>query len=268
MRKETFYFPHDYNARNDLKIQALMDDYGGIAYAAYFIIVEILHEEPTHTLEINPITFKALARQVSTSVEQIENVFNSCLTYGLFVEDNGMFYSDRVNDNIDIRSELSEKRSKAGRISAEVRAKARKEREKATHVEQVLTGVQHNPTKERKGKESKVKEINKDVFDFKKDFLAKYANAKDILLKYETWIDYMEKQHKVILQENIYTYQTLERTIKRIGPDKIIEAIDQSIDGTYKKIFYNEPTKGITKPKGGTKPAEKDDFSTTWAKTS
>ena len=166
MSKETFYFSHDYNARNDMKIQALLVEHGAVGYGVYWIIVEILHEESEKKLQLNNLTYIAVARQASTSVEQAKSIVESCLAYELFVEEDGFFFSLRILKNIDKRMDISEKRAKAGRISAE-------KRKKATQVEQNSTNV--NKEKERKEKERKEKDNTNTntvcVFNFRKSLL-------------------------------------------------------------------------------------------------
>ncbi len=150
MSKETFYFSHDYNARNDIKIQALLVEHGAIGYGIFWIIVEILHEESEKKLMLNNLTNIAIARQASTSVEQVKAVVECCLEYELFTEEDGYFFSKRILTNIEKRMDISEKRAKAGRISAN-------KRKKATLVEQNPTNA--NKEKERKEKERKEKSI-------------------------------------------------------------------------------------------------------------
>jgi len=122
--------------------------------------------------------YKAIGKQMATSVEQVEQVVKSCLSYGLFIQDDNEFYSERVNENIETRDEISALRSKAGKESAKKRANL-------TPVEQVSTNDEQNPTKESKGKEKKVKEIKENVWpdeilyntlkkDYPKLFLLKY----------------------------------------------------------------------------------------------
>ena len=151
MSKETFYFSHDYNARNDIKIQALLVEHGAVGYGVYWIIVEILHEETAKKLKLDSLIFVAIARQASTSVEQAKAIVECCLKYELFTEDDGYFFSKRILENIDKRLEISEKRAKAGRISAE-------KRKKATSVGKNSTSVEENPTKSNKEKKRKEKE--------------------------------------------------------------------------------------------------------------
>ncbi|MBA7552234.1 hypothetical protein ES705_44792 [subsurface metagenome] len=45
MKKDTFYFPHDYHARMDLRIQPLIYKYGVWGYGVFWALIEILHEE-------------------------------------------------------------------------------------------------------------------------------------------------------------------------------------------------------------------------------
>ena len=154
MSKDTFYFSHDYNARNDIKIQALLVEHGAAGYGVYWVIVEILHEETARELKLSNLTYVAIARQASTSVEQVKAIVECCLEYGLFTEDDGCFFSKRVIGNIEKRMDISEKRAKAGRISAKKRRKATSAEQNSTRVEQQHP-TQSNKGKKRKGKKRK-----------------------------------------------------------------------------------------------------------------
>lgn len=161
-KKETFYFSHDYSCTNDPKIQALLGKYGARGYGIYWRIVEILHEDPTHKMQMKPYVFEAIS---STFNEPTENV-KEIITYAvevceLFVLKNNAIHSRRVLNNLQKRNQIKEARSYAGKKSAEARKK------------QKLTNVQQNATKESKVKESKVKE-NNIAIDF--DAILKYFN--------------------------------------------------------------------------------------------
>lgn len=43
--KETFYFQHDFNARNDPKLQSLLMERGVAGIGIYWCIVELLYEQ-------------------------------------------------------------------------------------------------------------------------------------------------------------------------------------------------------------------------------
>lgn len=160
MAKETYFFRHDYNARNDHKTSALISDHGPAGYGIYWCIVEMLHEEETHKMPLKELTFRALAKQMSTDVEQVKKIVEDCSNvYELLTIQDEYIYSERVLRNIETRSQISESRSKAGKASAE----KRKQASNSTSVEQVLTGAEQNPTKKRKRKEIKGKEIKEDI---------------------------------------------------------------------------------------------------------
>lgn len=162
MKKDTYYFPHDFNARNDLKIQALLHDFKAKGYGLYWVIVEMLHEAPEHKMPLKPYTFIAIAQQGNETPEYVEKFISACLTkYDLFFEVDNCLQSNRVNANILKRAELSSKRSNSGKQGA--------------NAKQMLANAKQNEAKERKGKENKGKEINIpfdgfwDLYDKKED---------------------------------------------------------------------------------------------------
>ena len=50
MPKDTFYFSHDYNARNDEKIKMLIRKHGMIGYGVFWAIVEDLYNIKNKTI--------------------------------------------------------------------------------------------------------------------------------------------------------------------------------------------------------------------------
>jgi hypothetical protein len=190
MAKDTYYFQHDYEPTSDPKIQALLNSFGGLGYGLWWRIIEMLHSEELHKLQHKKFIYLAIAGQMSTSVEQVEQFINFCINdVELFETDGAFFWSDRVNRNIEKRTDISTKRSFAGKESA------RQRNISSTSVQQVLTDVQQNPTKERKGNKRKGKEIESTIpsfFDF-----YEYAKTLDgfheqlekpIKRKYDSWV--------------------------------------------------------------------------------
>ena len=99
--KDTYYFSHDYNPTSDPKIQALIGEYGAVGYGIFWRIVEMLHEDELHKLQCKKYIYLALAKQMLTSVEQVESIIKNCIdTYELFKSDNDFFWSERVMRNI------------------------------------------------------------------------------------------------------------------------------------------------------------------------
>ena len=208
MNKETFYFSHDYNARNDMKIQALLVEHGAVGYGVYWIIVEILHEESHKKLPLNKLTYVAVARQASTSVEHVKSIVECCLEYELFDEEDGCFFSKRILKNIDKRMDISEKRAKAGRISAE-------KRRKATSAQQNSTNV--NKEKERKGKERKEKDNTNTntvcVFNFRKSLLD-YGFKEELV---DEWMAIRKTKKSINSQ---FSFNSFISQIEKTGAEK------------------------------------------------
>lgn len=201
MAKDTYYFSHDYEPTSDPKIGALLAKYGGLGYGIYWRIVEMLHSTESHQIEKKKYFYATLAQQMLTDVEHVSQIIEYCISdCELFTADGQYFWSERVFRNIAKREETRELKSKAGKASAEKRNTC------STGVQQPSTRVQHNPTKERKGKEIKGKETYRDNIhllleeneklvnehgqhftDRCYDFLANYKNEKG----YKTKSDYL-----------------------------------------------------------------------------
>jgi len=174
MSKDSYYFQHDYEPLSDPKLNALVAEFGAVGYGIYWRIVEMLHSDSEHKLCHKKYVIIALAKQMATSVEQIENVLKFAIEVcELFESDELYFWSNRVLRNMDKRVSIIEKRSKAGKISAE-------KRKNSTCVEHVSTSVQHNSTKERKGKEIK---DNKEAASYFERFLNDVSNTEAICMR-------------------------------------------------------------------------------------
>jgi len=219
--KDTYYFPHDFNPISDPKIQALIGEYGAIGYGVFWRLIEIMHESELHKIEHKKYVFIGIAKQMLTSVEQIESIVNDCInTYELFKSDEIFFWSIRVLRNIEKREEISKKRSKAGKLSAETR-------KNSTSVEQMLTSVEQIPTKESKGKEIKGNNIKEEN---------NKEEIKPITFKFEKYLDDFKKER--IQSERLFMNKKLSKCyinsaksdfISQLSSDKSYESINDMI---------------------------------------
>tara|TARA_B110000908_G_C10237223_1_gene444043 strand:+ start:165 stop:881 length:717 start_codon:yes stop_codon:yes gene_type:complete len=147
MKKETYYFSHDYSCINDPKIQALVGKYGATGYGIFWRLVEMLHEDPEHKIYLKPYIYEAICSLFKEDVKIVKAVIDYSVNIcELFQKEDDYIFSQRVLDNLAKRDKIKEARSKAGKKSAIVRAN-----QKTTIVQQI-------PTKETKVKETKVKE--------------------------------------------------------------------------------------------------------------
>lgn len=119
MAKETFYFSHDANARHDVKIQALMYDYGMKGYGLYWTVVEMLRQEETFKLPKKKLTWNALAMQMHSKIDSdvdakfMQKFCEDCIEYELFQEDDGQFWSQSLLSRMDKMKETKEARQRA-----------------------------------------------------------------------------------------------------------------------------------------------------------
>ncbi|MFG6179738.1 Lin1244/Lin1753 domain-containing protein, partial [Halomonas sp. THAF12] len=72
--KNTYYFSHDGNARNDPKILSMRSVYGSEGYGWYWIIIEMLREQEDYKIKINKYTWNALAMQMQFDADAAANL--------------------------------------------------------------------------------------------------------------------------------------------------------------------------------------------------
>jgi len=107
MKRTTYYFSHDYNAANDVKILFLRQKLGMQGYGIYWFIIESLAQSngilPYEIIEV-------LAMQMQVDYKIVHSVIYD---FGLFVSrgtgDNKYFVSQRLLHHLDLRNTLKEK---------------------------------------------------------------------------------------------------------------------------------------------------------------
>lgn len=115
MAKDTFYFSHDYNARNDEKILELRSVYGAEGYGIFWMIVETMAESENGG--INSQLIGGLSHGYGVAKATLSRVIELCNKLGLFYEEDGYLFSKRLLSHKYIRKNLSE----AGKNGAEKR---------------------------------------------------------------------------------------------------------------------------------------------------
>jgi len=151
--KETFFFPHDYNARNDRKLVKLAYRHGMAGIGVYWCIVEKLYEEAGFL----PLDLESIAYELRTDVELVKSVIHD---FELFQFDDEKFWSETAIERLKVRMEKSEKarNSVLSRWS---------KYERNTDVLQPNNGRNTRKGKESTVKNRKEKELSAEV-DFEK----------------------------------------------------------------------------------------------------
>ena len=105
--KDTFYFQHDFNARNDPKLQNVLMEHGCAGIGVFWCIVEQLHEQDG----ILPLAgINGIAFALHVDVKVVESIIRD---FDLFQADNENFWSQSVNKRLQKRVEIKDKRKKA-----------------------------------------------------------------------------------------------------------------------------------------------------------
>jgi len=143
MAKNTYYFPHDYHARHDPKLERLRMEIGAAGDGIFWCLVEMLYEQDGYLLLKDiPLIAKAL----NTPEELVAKVVKDT---ELFIVNEQKFYSESLLARL---QHINTKRRKA-RASAKLSHPANAQR---THSER--SAIKESKVKESKGNKKKGKE--------------------------------------------------------------------------------------------------------------
>lgn len=176
MANTSYYFSHDYNARNDDKIKSLIRKHQFLGYGIFWAIIEDLYNN-ANALRLD---YEGIAFDMRVDEGVIKSIIND---FGLFAIDGEYFGSLSVQRRIDEREEKSQK----------AKDSARKRWDKIEKDANALpTQSESNAIKESKGKEIKEsKSIEERLAAFQQQlnpFVAQYGE-KMIKDFYKYWIE-------------------------------------------------------------------------------
>ena len=103
----TYYFPHDFGARNDPKLLNVLMEQGLAGIGAYWCVIESLYEEGG---ELPLLSCRNIAFSLHCETSLIERLVRD---FDLFENDGVKFWSKTVNARICKRMELAQKRREA-----------------------------------------------------------------------------------------------------------------------------------------------------------
>ncbi|MEO7048903.1 MAG: Lin1244/Lin1753 domain-containing protein [Ferruginibacter sp.] len=106
MAKETFYFRHDYNARNDDKILELRAKFGSEGYGIFWMIIETMAENENGGAKAS--LMGGLSLGYGVAMGRLMEIIGCCLSIGLLYEDAGYYYSKRLLTHKEFRKNLSQ----------------------------------------------------------------------------------------------------------------------------------------------------------------
>ena len=259
-KDQSYYFSHDVTASSDPKIVAMISEYGMIAYAWWWIILEKLASYEDYKLPLKRYTFLALDNELGvknkenlTCVEHVfkqnEHVFeqnelcsmcsflfvNSLISdYELLACDDEYFWSPSLTRRLEFRKvkseELREKRRLAGIKSGEAR---RKNEQKRTRAQHKGTRVEQNELI----KEKKIKENNIERDTRAREDENPLSMFDDDEVKNKPIYDlYM----KAIGDVSPVIKDRLDDLVESYGKERVIVAINTTADNGGNSIKYVE----------------------------
>ena len=109
MAKDSFWFKHDYNARNDEKILELRSEFGAEGYGIYWMLVETMAETDSGGAKASLIG--GLSHGYGVAKQRLSEIINYCLSVELLYEKDGFYFSKRLDKHKIERKEFSIKGS-------------------------------------------------------------------------------------------------------------------------------------------------------------
>ena len=165
--KDTYWFRHDSNAKDDFKCMLLIEQLGCEGYGIFWILVETLREQKDYKYPFALLS--SLARKYNTTQTKLETVVRA---YDLFeIDNNSFFFSNSLNIRMSNLDKIKEQRRLAGKKSGESRRKKAIEQK----VNTCSTDVERLDKNRLDYKEEKeeikhyIENLSKDKFEFESE---------------------------------------------------------------------------------------------------
>jgi hypothetical protein len=104
-KKDTFYFQHDFNARNDEKILELRHRFGAEGYGVFWMVVETMAENSDGGMMASLIG--GLSHGYGLPKERLQKILDCCVEVGLFKLKKGKYLSGRLLRYKEFRKKMS-----------------------------------------------------------------------------------------------------------------------------------------------------------------
>lgn len=113
MAKDTFWFSHDFNARNDERMLSLRDKYEMTGVGLYWSLIEIMAESSDR--QISFVKLPVIARELWFDLEKLQEIIKFCCAKDslLFRSNKNFFWSESLRKRLKIKDLKSEQARKA-----------------------------------------------------------------------------------------------------------------------------------------------------------
>ncbi|MCG3716396.1 DUF4373 domain-containing protein [Arcobacter lacus] len=211
-KKETCYFSHDANAKDDFKVMLLIEELGLEGYGIFWVLIETLREQQNYKYPLKLLS--VLARKYNTTLAKLEVVVRN---YHLFIiEDDCFFYSSSLNRRMQKMEEAIEQRVIAGKISAAKRKQKQIEQLKQLEINLSVNDSSERPLNECstsvqqiKEKKNKEKEIKSSIFSSDENEAEKFEQlnqhllskqlSKDLKIEKLENLEFQKKENEILI---------------------------------------------------------------------
>ena len=195
--KDTYYFSHDYNSRNDHKIKKLISKHGYLGYGLFWAIIEDLYNN-ANALQTD---YESIAFDLRTSESIIESIIND---FDLFVIEADNFGS------LSVQRRLEERDAKSLKARESAYKRWNKDKENANALQ---TDSECNAIKERKVNEIKEKENKNISFNFESALISYGFNT-------ELVSDWLEVRKAKKGTNTVTSFNNFISQVEKSGVDK------------------------------------------------
>lgn len=141
MKKEALSFLHDSNASRDEKMLMLRARGGFAYYGLYWMVIEALREANDYHLQVKFL--EGLSISLNCPFDEFKKFFDTCVELGLFIVTDDLFSSESLLSRMGAYDEVRNKRSRAGKVSAEKRNVSKNEQVPTREHEMLNTCSTH-----------------------------------------------------------------------------------------------------------------------------
>lgn len=114
MAKDTYYFQHDYNARNDDKVLEMRQKFGAEGYGIFWMLLETMAENENGL--INSKLLGGLSLNYGIPTQKLKAVIDECVRVKLFQKKGTNYFSKRILTYKQLRKKISEDGKNAAKI--------------------------------------------------------------------------------------------------------------------------------------------------------
>ncbi len=235
MVKDSYYFSHDANARNDEKILELRLKYGWEGYGLYWAFVEILREATDYRIKASLIG--GLSLSFNYPKDQLLQFVKDCCELELLCQTDGYLWSESLKRRMLLKDMLTQQLQEAGKIGA----KKRWEKHSPPNTPPYSKG------KEKKGnKVNKLNTISNFPFYLNTDFI-------------QTFQDYLEMRIKIRRPATTKAQELVLKELHKYDLKTAVAILEQSIINSWQGVFPlktkggkdGRPIKKYTQPDTG-----------------